>query len=92
VLVADFFMRCHEISWVVVSGVYKKTLVVIIRNDGFRQDAGTWAREAFGSFGNAGGRRARARAEIPLSKLDEHLERNKAKDLDRFVVRCCQSN
>jgi nanoRNase/pAp phosphatase (c-di-AMP/oligoRNAs hydrolase) len=91
VLVADFFMRCHEISWVIVSGIYKRALVVIIRNDGFRQDAGALASEAFGSFGSAGGRRAKARAEIPLSHLDEHLKSTKAQDLDRFVVRCCLS-
>jgi nanoRNase/pAp phosphatase (c-di-AMP/oligoRNAs hydrolase) len=92
VLVADFFMRCHEISWVVVSGVYKKTLVVIIRNDGFRQDAGMWASEAFGDFGSAGGRRAKARAEIPLSKLPKHTEGKKGHDLDRFVVSRCLNN
>ncbi len=91
VIVADFFMRCHEISWVVVSGVYKNSLVIIIRNDGFRKDAGSWASEAFGRFGSAGGRRAKARAEIPLSKLDEYLKSDDADDLNRFVVRRFQS-
>ena len=87
VLVADFFMRLHEIAWVVVSGVYRKTLVVVIRNDGFRKDAGTWANTAFGRLGSAGGRRSRARAEIPLIDLEKHLGKDEPTDLDRFVIR-----
>jgi nanoRNase/pAp phosphatase (c-di-AMP/oligoRNAs hydrolase) len=87
VLVADFFMRLHEIAWVVVSGVYRKTLVVVIRNDGFRKDAGTWANSAFGRLGSAGGRRSRARAEIPLTDLHMHLGKDDHADLGRFVIR-----
>ena len=87
VLVADFFMRLHEIDWAIVSGIHRKTLVVIIRNDGFRKDAGTRANRAFGRFGTAGGRRARARAEIPLANLPEHLEIDDAADLGRFIIR-----
>jgi len=87
VLVADFFMRLHEIAWVIVSGVYRKTLVVVIRNDGFRLDAGTWANSAFGRLGSAGGRRSRARAEIPLTDLQQRLGKDDPTDLDRFVIR-----
>ena len=87
VLVADFFMRLNEIAWVVVSGVYRKTLVVVIRNDGFRKDAGTWANSAFGRLGSAGGRRSRARAEIPLTDLQKHLGKDDPSDLGRFVIR-----
>ena len=87
VLVADFFMRLHEIAWVVVSGVYRKTLVVVIRNDGFRKDAGTWANSAFGRLGSAGGRRSRARAEIPLTDIQKHLGKDDPGDLGRFVIR-----
>ena len=87
VLVADFFMRLHEIGWVVVSGVYRKTLVVVIRNDGFRKDAGTWSNRAFGRLGSAGGRRSKARAEIPLSDLQKHSGKNDLTDLGRFVIR-----
>lgn len=87
VLVADFFMRVHEIAWVIVSGVYKKTLVVVIRNDGFRKHAGTWANSAFGRLGSAGGRRSRARAEIPLTALQKHLRKDDLTDLGRLVIR-----
>ena len=87
VLIADFFMRLHEIDWVIVSGIYRKTLVVVIRNDGFRKDAGTRANSAFGNFGSAGGRRAKARAEIPLVNLPKHLGKDDSAELGRFVVR-----
>ncbi len=87
VLLADFFMRCHEVGWVVVSGVYHKNLVVIIRNDGFRKNAGSKAIKAFGRLGSAGGHRAMARAEIPLANLDGHLRKTDLSDLGRFVIR-----
>jgi hypothetical protein len=87
VLVADFFMRLHDIAWVVVSGVYRKTLVVVIRNDGLRKDAGTWADSAFGHLGSAGGRRSKARAEIPLIDLQNHLRKDGPTDLGHFVIR-----
>ena len=87
VLVADFFMRLHEIDWVIVSGIYRKTLVVVIRNDGFHKDAGTRAHSAFGRFGTAGGRRAKARAEIPMANLPKHLGKDDAASLGRFVIR-----
>ncbi|MFP3869757.1 MAG: DHH family phosphoesterase [Syntrophobacteria bacterium] len=87
VLIADFFMRCHETAWTVVSGIHQKTLVVIIRNDGFRKNAGTWAIRAFGQLGNAGGHRAMARAEIPLANLNNHLKKGDSSKLGRFVLR-----
>ena len=87
VIVADFFMRCHEVAWTVVSGVCNNYLVVIIRNDGFRKNAGTWAIKAFGRLGSAGGHRAMARAEIPLTNLDGQLTRAEVSNLGRFVIR-----
>jgi nanoRNase/pAp phosphatase (c-di-AMP/oligoRNAs hydrolase) len=91
VLVADFFMRCHEVAWVIVSGVWKENLVVIIRNDGFRKDAGSLAIKSFDHLGSAGGHRAIARAEIPLAKLQGHLKKGDANNLGRFVARQFQS-
>ena len=69
VIVADFFMKMAEASWCIVSGIYKKTLIVIFRNAGFGQDAGKWAEELFGDVGSAGGHQAAARAEIPLANI-----------------------
>jgi nanoRNase/pAp phosphatase (c-di-AMP/oligoRNAs hydrolase) len=87
VLVADFFMRCHEVAWTIVSGVCNKHLVVVIRNDGFRKNAGNWAIKAFGKLGSAGGHRAMARAEIPMANLDSHLTKAEVSNLGRFVIR-----
>jgi nanoRNase/pAp phosphatase (c-di-AMP/oligoRNAs hydrolase) len=69
VQLADFFMRVYGVHWSFVSGVYRRKLIVIIRNDGYRKDAGRLAARVFGAFGSAGGHRGAARAEIPLSSL-----------------------
>ncbi len=70
VVVADFFMRVHSISWVAVSGLAGENLVVIFRGDGIRKDMGKFASSLFGEIGSAGGHKGAARAEIPLSALD----------------------
>jgi nanoRNase/pAp phosphatase (c-di-AMP/oligoRNAs hydrolase) len=75
VQVADFFMKVYGMGWSFVSGVFEGKLVVIIRNDGYRKDAGKLAMKAFGGFGSAGGHRGAARAEISLDVLrQKHIE------------------
>ncbi|MGD9288154.1 MAG: hypothetical protein PVG74_11125 [Desulfobacterales bacterium] len=70
VLIADFFMKIAEIQWSIVSGVYQKKLVVILRNASFRGDAGKTARKIFRRWkGSAGGHQNAARAEIPLENI-----------------------
>ncbi|QJA06126.1 phosphoethanolamine methyltransferase [Thermosulfurimonas marina] len=69
VVIADFLNHVQEAGWVFVSGEYRQKLVVIIRCDGYRKDAGRLAARAFGSLGLAGGHREKARAEIPLATL-----------------------
>ena len=64
VIIADFFMRIHTVSWSIVSGTCDQKLVIIFRNDGQRKNAGRVAKESFGGFGSAGGHRTIARAEI----------------------------
>lgn len=71
VQIADFFMGVYGMSWSFVSGLYKEKLIIILRNDGYRKDAGKLAQHAFGSFGSAGGRRRAARAEIGLDSLSD---------------------
>ena len=74
VMVADFFMKIAEIQWSVVSGVYKKNLVVIFRNASFQGDAGKTAHKIFSPWrGSAGGHRHAARAEIPLESLGDDI-------------------
>ena len=71
VQVADFFNRVHGMGWTFVSGVYEGTVIIIIRNDGYRKDAGKLVSRAFGHLGMAGGHSGAARAEIPLGALRE---------------------
>lgn len=70
VIIADFFNRVHNISWVLVSGVHGERLVVIFRCDGYKKNAGKLATNIFSKLGSAGGHREAARAEVPLKNLD----------------------
>lgn len=70
VIIADFFNRVHDISWVFVSGVHGEKLVVIFRCDGYKKNAGKLAAEIFSELGSAGGHREAARAEVPFKVLD----------------------
>ncbi|MFH2092276.1 MAG: DHH family phosphoesterase [Pseudomonadota bacterium] len=69
VVVADFFLTLSSINWSVISGVYEKKLIIIIRNDGLRKGAGNTAKEAFSEFGSAGGHKTMARAELDMKKI-----------------------
>jgi nanoRNase/pAp phosphatase (c-di-AMP/oligoRNAs hydrolase) len=71
VVIADFFMRIHTVSWSIISGICDRKLVIIFRNDGARKNAGRVAQEGFGAFGSAGGHRTAARAEINLPDSKE---------------------
>ncbi len=69
VITADFFMKLESANWSVISGIYNKQLIIIIRNDGLRKSAGSTAKHAFGSLGSAGGHQTMARVEIKLQEL-----------------------
>jgi nanoRNase/pAp phosphatase (c-di-AMP/oligoRNAs hydrolase) len=71
VQIADFFTHIDVINWSIVSGIYERKLVVILRNNGIRNNAGTVAKQAFEKLGFAGGHKSAARAEIPLNALDQ---------------------
>jgi nanoRNase/pAp phosphatase (c-di-AMP/oligoRNAs hydrolase) len=73
VIIADFFLKLVEATWCIVSGLYGNKLVVILRNAGFRRDAGKMAQELFGQWGSAGGHRNAARAEIPLHEIQDEI-------------------
>ncbi|OBQ51698.1 DHH family phosphoesterase [Halodesulfovibrio spirochaetisodalis] len=80
VVIADFFMRVHEMRWVAVCGVYKDKAVIIFRGDGVNRDLGHFAYCQFNDVGSAGGHKALARAEIPIAELD-------GKDVEMFVFK-----
>ena len=71
VIIADFFNRVSEISWVLVSGIHGDRLVVIFRSDGYKKNAGKLAANIFSKIGSAGGHREAARAEVPLKELEK---------------------
>ncbi|HOW57037.1 MAG TPA: DHH family phosphoesterase [Smithellaceae bacterium] len=71
VQVADFFLRIIGTYYVVIAGLVEEKLCVIFRGDGYRQDCGSIAKKAFGSFGKGGGHRSAARMEIPIAVLKQ---------------------
>lgn len=84
VILADFFLKMAEATWCIVSGVYGKKLIIILRNGGFRLDAGKVAKRLFGELGSAGGHQSAARAEIPISALEDKIK-NISK-IDSYII------
>lgn len=86
VMIADFLMHIQTLDTAVVGGICDNKLVVIFRNAKSRRDAGRMADKAFGRLGRAGGHRAAARAEIPLSVLAEEGVSLEYPDMERFLI------
>ena len=86
VIIADFFMRLVSVTWSIVSGTYDKKLIVILRNDGIRKNAGNVAKESFGQLGSAGGHKNMARAEIALTDLIQQVDCKDEKKLLRWLI------
>ena len=62
-------------------------LNVVIRNDGYRKDAGKLANSAFGDLGSAGGHRGATRARIPIKLLRKKGIKGNGVSLENFVKR-----
>ena len=86
VLVADFYMRLNSITWSIVSGIYDQKLIIILRNDGIRKNAGTVAHKGFGQFGSAGGHKSMARAELNLADLNHHVDTQNHQRIQRWII------
>ncbi len=86
VLIADFFMRVNAVTWSIVSGKFDRKLIIILRNDGIRKNAGTIAAKGFGSLGSAGGHKSMARAEILLENLKLHVDFKNEKKLSQWII------
>lgn len=86
VLIADFFMRVNSVSWSVVSGIVDRKLIIILRNDGIRKNAGTIAAKGFGRMGSAGGHKSMARAEIKLEDLKALVDVRDDKKLTKWII------
>ncbi|MBN1830475.1 MAG: DHH family phosphoesterase [Deltaproteobacteria bacterium] len=90
VVIADFFLKMAEATWCIVSGIYGQKLIIILRNAGFRLDAGKTAEKMFGQWGSAGGHKSAARAEIPIQRLD--LDPDRTAEIGEFVLRRIKGN
>ncbi|MCU0614158.1 MAG: DHH family phosphoesterase [Desulfobacterales bacterium] len=87
VLLADFFMRVNPVKWSIVSGFYDNKLIIILRNDGVRKNAGRIAKTAFSALGSAGGHRSMARAELPLETLADFLDTDDTKAVRKWIIK-----
>ena len=79
-------MRVDKATWSTVSGEYDKKLVVIFRYSGFHNSAGKVANKAFGNVGTAGGHKAMARAEIPISEIQDRIDIKDEKSVQQWVI------
>lgn len=86
VLIADFFMRINMVTWSLVSGLYENRLIIVIRNDGLRKDAGAVANQLFGNFGPAGGHKNMARAEIPAENLKTEIPVSAPNAINNWII------
>lgn len=87
VQVADFYLRIADIYYVVIAGVIKDRLIIVFRGDGYRQDCGSIAKNAFAKYGSAGGHKSAARVEIPLETLKEVLQGEWSQEsVEQFLV------
>jgi len=86
VLLADFFMKISSVDWSIVAGLYGNKLVLILRNDGLRKDAGKVAKESFGELGSAGGHKSMARAEIHLEALKDEVNYENNQTLLKWII------
>jgi len=86
VVVADFFLTLSKVNWSIISGIYEKKLIIIIRNDGLRKGAGNTAKEAFSAFGSAGGHKTMARAELELKRVKKQTRSISKKVISGWII------
>lgn len=86
VVVADFFLTLARVNWSIISGVYEKKLIIVLRNDGLRKGAGNTAKEAFSEFGSAGGHKTMARAELDLKMVKKQIKSVSKKALGEWII------
>jgi nanoRNase/pAp phosphatase (c-di-AMP/oligoRNAs hydrolase) len=92
VLIADFFMRVNTVTWSIVSGIYDDKLIIIVRHDGLRKDAGKFLNQEFGYLGSAGGHKSMARAEIPIKNLKNELAYKNETLLIKWLINKFEKN
>ncbi len=86
VVVADFFLTLVNVNWSIISGIYEKRLIIVIRNDGLRKGAGNTAKEAFSQYGSAGGHKTMARAELDLKLIRKEIGAINKKVIENWII------
>jgi len=86
VVVADFFLTLVRVNWSIISGIYEKKLIIVIRNDGLRKGAGNTVKEAFSRYGSAGGHKTMARAELDLKLVRKEIKAVNKKALGEWII------
>jgi len=86
VVVADFFLTLSKVNWSIISGVYEKKLIIVVRNDGLRKGAGNTVKEAFSIFGSAGGHKTMARAELELKLIRKEIKTVSKKAIADWII------
>jgi len=86
VVVADFFLTISRVNWSIISGIYEKKLIIIIRNDGLRKGAGNTAKQAFSMCGSAGGHKTMARAELDLKLVKKEIRSLGEKNIENWII------
>jgi nanoRNase/pAp phosphatase (c-di-AMP/oligoRNAs hydrolase) len=64
--VADFFLQLEGVKWTIISGIVNDSLIISVRNLGYRKNAGEFVRRYFADMGSAGGHRSMAKAIMPV--------------------------
>jgi hypothetical protein len=71
-MLADFFMRIHDVSTSIAAGIFKDQVIVIFRTIGRRRNAGKLASEAFSLVGRPEAQ-GHGPGGNPLTNLDQKL-------------------
>ena len=88
VIIADFFLKMAETTWCLVSGIYGRKIIIIIRNVGFRLDAGRIATRFFSDPDSGGGHKNAARVEIPVAAFKKEVgDLSKIRDYIKKKIR-----
>jgi nanoRNase/pAp phosphatase (c-di-AMP/oligoRNAs hydrolase) len=74
------------VNWSIISGIYEKKLIIIVRNDGLRKGAGNAVKEAFSMYGSAGGHKTMARAELDLTLIRKQIGAVNKKALGDWII------
>jgi nanoRNase/pAp phosphatase (c-di-AMP/oligoRNAs hydrolase) len=83
---ADFLLRCEDLRWTMVTGIYEQTLHFSLRSTDKNARAGSLARRVVGVMGSAGGHGQMAGGQVPLNDADKRTRERVVKAVtDRFL-------